>query len=76
MDSFNGDLLYEPWEVYDEGGLAFTTFDSYWAKCTSLPIEPALHLPPWKLVPPKGETTFFTKFSRNFEYWIVTLFDM
>jgi len=55
VESFNGDLLYEPWEVYDEGGLAFTTFDSYWAKCMSLPIELILQLPPWKLVPPKGK---------------------
>lgn len=55
VQSFNGDLLYEPWEVYDEGGIAFTTFDAFWTKCVSLPInEPTLHLPPWKIVPPAG----------------------
>ncbi|URD90488.1 cryptochrome 2 [Musa troglodytarum] len=54
VQSFNGDLLYEPWEIYDESGLAFTTFDAYWSKCMSLPIEPTLLLPPWKLVPLEG----------------------
>lgn len=52
--SFNGDLLYEPWEVYDENGHAFTTFNAYWNKCMSLPIELTSHLPPWRLVPPAG----------------------
>ncbi|KAJ6819365.1 cryptochrome-1 [Iris pallida] len=54
VQGFNGDLLYDPWEVYDETGLAFTTFDAYWAKCLSLPMEPTTFLLPWKLVPPKG----------------------
>lgn len=58
VQSFNGDLLYEPWEVHDEGGLAFTNFDSYWTKCRTLTIEPTLVLPPWKLVPPIGKTSF------------------
>ncbi|KAJ6828757.1 cryptochrome-1 [Iris pallida] len=54
VQGFNGDLLYEPWEVYDETGVAFTTFEAYWAKCMNLPIEPTSLLLPWKLVPPKG----------------------
>ncbi|URE07158.1 cryptochrome 2 [Musa troglodytarum] len=54
VQSFNGDLLYEPWEVYDESGLAFTTFDAYWGKCKSMPNELTLLLPPWKLAPPTG----------------------
>ncbi|MQM06337.1 hypothetical protein Taro_039164 [Colocasia esculenta] len=54
VTTFNGDLLYEPWEVYDEQGLAFTTFDAFWEKCKSLPVEPTFHLPPWRLVPPDG----------------------
>ncbi|WOL09620.1 cryptochrome-1-like [Canna indica] len=53
VQSFNGDLLYEPWEIYDESGHAITTFNSYWAKCMNLPIKPTLLLPPWKLVPPE-----------------------
>ncbi|KAK1289812.1 Cryptochrome-2 [Acorus calamus] len=51
VKSFNGDLLYEPWEVYDEKGNAFTTFDAFWNKCLSLPMEPASVPTPWKLVP-------------------------
>lgn len=60
VQSFNGDLLNEPWEVYDDGGLAFTTFEPYWEKCTRLPIEPTLFLPPWKLVPPTGKASLET----------------
>ncbi|XP_058101660.1 cryptochrome-1 isoform X2 [Magnolia sinica] len=52
VSSFNGDLLYEPWQVYDEKGLAFTTFDAYWNKCMSMTIEPRHLLLPWRLVPP------------------------
>uniref|UniRef100_A0A0D6R760 Photolyase/cryptochrome alpha/beta domain-containing protein n=1 Tax=Araucaria cunninghamii TaxID=56994 RepID=A0A0D6R760_ARACU len=53
VQSFNGDLLYEPWEVYDDNGQAFTTFDSYWRKCLDMPFEPnAPLLPPKRLVPP------------------------
>jgi cryptochrome 2 len=26
VQSFNGDLLYEPWDIYDENGHAFTNF--------------------------------------------------
>ncbi|CAM0945174.1 unnamed protein product [Alopecurus aequalis] len=52
--SFNGDLLYEPWEVYDENGHAFTTFNMYWEKCMGLPIEISPSLAPWRLVPIPG----------------------
>ncbi|KAA3485701.1 cryptochrome-1-like isoform X3 [Gossypium australe] len=34
VESYNGDLLYEPWEIYDEEGRAFSTFVAYWDKCT------------------------------------------
>ncbi|XP_043708189.1 cryptochrome-1-like isoform X2 [Telopea speciosissima] len=54
VQSFNGDLLYEPWEVHDEKGQAFTTFNEYWDKCLHEPFESALLLPPWRLVPPAG----------------------
>ncbi|KAH9315302.1 hypothetical protein KI387_023929, partial [Taxus chinensis] len=54
VQSFNGDLLYEPWEVYDDNGQAFTTFDAYWEKCLSMPVEPeAPLLPPKRLVLPE-----------------------
>ncbi len=31
--SFNGDVLYEPWEVLGEGGRPLTSFDSFWGRC-------------------------------------------
>lgn len=40
VHTFNGDLLYEPWEVYDDNGHAFTTFEAFWRKCLNMPFEP------------------------------------
>ncbi|KAJ1265697.1 hypothetical protein BS78_08G095600 [Paspalum vaginatum] len=54
VQSFNGDLLHEPWEVYDENGLAFTTFDMYWEKCINLTVEISQYLAPVRLVPVPG----------------------
>ncbi|BBN02726.1 deoxyribodipyrimidine photo-lyase [Marchantia polymorpha subsp. ruderalis] len=51
VHTFNGDLLYEPWEVYDDEGQAFTTFDDFWDKCMNMPFEPeAPLLSPRRLV--------------------------
>lgn len=55
VQSYNGELLYEPWEVYDDEGHAFTTFDAFWDKCLHVHNEPASHLPPWRLVPCEGK---------------------
>ncbi|KAK8455475.1 hypothetical protein SEVIR_4G120252v4 [Setaria viridis] len=54
VQSFNGDLLYEPWEVYDENGQAFTTFNMYWEKCMNLPLDISQPLAPVRLVPVPG----------------------
>ncbi|KAK6929783.1 Cryptochrome/DNA photolyase, FAD-binding domain, partial [Dillenia turbinata] len=54
VKSYNADLLYEPWEVYDDKGCAFTTFDAYWDKCLSMQMEPVSHLPPWQLAQAEG----------------------
>ncbi|KAJ6988664.1 cry2-2 [Populus alba x Populus x berolinensis] len=54
VQSYNGDLLYEPWEIYDERGYAFTTFEAYRDKCSHMQMEPVSHLPPWRLVPAAG----------------------
>lgn len=54
VQSYNGDLLYEPWEIYDDEGHAFTTFDAYWGKCLQMQNEPVLHLPPLRLVQAAG----------------------
>ncbi|KAH9317749.1 hypothetical protein KI387_019518, partial [Taxus chinensis] len=53
--TFNGDLLYEAWQVYDENGHAFTRFDAFWEACLNMPFEPeAPLLPPRKLMPSSG----------------------
>ncbi|KAH7441218.1 hypothetical protein KP509_03G029200 [Ceratopteris richardii] len=50
VQSFNGDLLYEPWEVLDEDGKPFTFFERYWHKFLSMPFEPESPLlPPRRL---------------------------
>ncbi|KAJ6903661.1 cry2-2 [Populus alba x Populus x berolinensis] len=54
VQSYNGDLLYEPWEIYDERGYAFTTFEAFRDKCSHMQMEPVSHLPPWRLVPAAG----------------------
>ncbi|KAF8404602.1 hypothetical protein HHK36_009489 [Tetracentron sinense] len=50
--SFNGDLLYEPWEVNDDQGHPFTTFSAFWNRCLSMPYDPAS-----PLLPPKRITS-------------------
>ena len=58
VHSFNGDLLYEPWEVQDEGGKPFSMFESYWEKCLHMPFEPDCPLlPPRQLIPVSGTTS-------------------
>lgn len=54
VQGYNADLLNEPWEIYDEKGYAFTSFDAYWDKCLSMQMTPVSHLPPWLLVPAAG----------------------
>jgi cryptochrome 2 len=54
VQSFNADLLYEPWEVYDVNGIAFTTFNEFWLKCLDLPVDLTSPLPPWRLTPVSG----------------------
>lgn len=55
VQSYNGDLLYEPWEIYDEKGHAFSIFDAYWDKCLHMPVEPVALPPPWRLVLAAGK---------------------
>ncbi|KAH7287431.1 hypothetical protein KP509_32G056000 [Ceratopteris richardii] len=56
VQSFSGDLLYEPWEVLDDNGNPFITFESYWEKCLNMPHEPQPPLlPPRKLVAAPGD---------------------
>lgn len=54
VKSYSGDLLYEPWEIYDENGHAFTTFDRFWQRCLHKQMEPVSLIPPWQLVQAEG----------------------
>ncbi|XP_057531201.1 cryptochrome-1 [Amaranthus tricolor] len=60
VHSYNGDLLYEPWEVYDEKGHAFTTFAPFWEKCLSMQLDPASLPTPWRLFPATGSIKKFS----------------
>jgi deoxyribodipyrimidine photolyase len=56
----NGDLLNEPWEVYDDEGQAFTVFNAYWQKCLNMPSGPeAPLLPPRRLTGPIGGASVY-----------------
>ncbi|KAJ1392204.1 Rossmann-like alpha/beta/alpha sandwich fold, partial [Sesbania bispinosa] len=55
VQSYNGDLLYEPSEVYGENGHAFTTFDPFWKRCLNMQMEAVSLIPPWKLIPAEGK---------------------
>lgn len=55
VQSFNADLVFEPWEVYDEAGHAFTTFNSFWEECLRLPPLPEVAAAPRSLTPATGD---------------------
>lgn len=54
VQSYNGDLLYEPWEVYDKSGHAFTTFDPFWQRCLHMQAKAVSLIPAWQLIPAEG----------------------
>ncbi|GAA0163749.1 DNA photolyase [Lithospermum erythrorhizon] len=54
VKTYNGDLLYEPWEIYDDEGHAITEFETYWKKFLSMQKEPVIHFPPLQIVPAQG----------------------
>ncbi|XP_073282652.1 cryptochrome-1-like [Primulina huaijiensis] len=55
VQSYNGELLHEPWEVYGDNGNAFTTFDAYFDECLKLQTGSVTQLPPCCLVPATGK---------------------
>ncbi len=67
VHSWNGNLLNEPWEVYDHKGQAFTTFDAYWEKCLHMPYEPEAPLLPPRQLRGLKCTPFLGVFS-DFEF--------
>ena len=54
-ETFNADLLYEPWEVFHADGAAFTSFDAFWLKAMSMLYEPDLPCLSPKGLPPVPE---------------------
>ena len=49
VQSFNADLLYEPWEVLDDDGCPFTMFAPFWNRCLCMPDPAAPLLPPKRI---------------------------
>ncbi|KAF0906478.1 hypothetical protein E2562_011470 [Oryza meyeriana var. granulata] len=49
VQSFNADLLYEPWEVVDGDGCPFTMFAPFWNRCLCMPDPAAPLLPPKRI---------------------------
>jgi len=52
VHTYNADLLFEPWNVLGDDGLAFNTYDAFWAKCLSSGPPPSPLAAPERLVPP------------------------
>ena len=42
VHTYNADLLFEPWNVLGDDGLAFNTYDAFWAKCLSSGPPPSV----------------------------------
>lgn len=58
VQSYNGDLLYEPWEIFDESGHAFTTFDPFWNTCLHMQMKTYSPIPPCQLILAQGTTSY------------------
>ncbi|PWA56314.1 cryptochrome 2 [Artemisia annua] len=54
VQTYNADLLFEPWEVYNDDGYAFTNFNAYWDKCLNMQKDPIIRLPPSRLLQATG----------------------
>jgi cryptochrome 1 len=49
VQSFNADLMYEPWEVLDEDRRPFTMFAPFWNRCLCMPDPATPQLPPKRI---------------------------
>ena len=65
VQSYNGDLLFEPWEVYDDRGHAFTTFGPFWNRCLHMQMKAISLIPSWQLVQAEGMSTLLWLFLAN-----------
>ncbi|KAK9819946.1 hypothetical protein WJX72_004261 [[Myrmecia] bisecta] len=50
--SFNADVLYEPWEVLADSGQPFTSFEGFWGRAMNMPYPPPVPLPVPARLPP------------------------
>ncbi|CAK0781020.1 hypothetical protein CVIRNUC_005258 [Coccomyxa viridis] len=53
--SFNGDVLYEPWEVLAESARPFTSFATFWSRVQKMPYPPPIPLPVPTAVQPRPD---------------------
>eukprot|EP00775_Hariotina_reticulata_P005124 gene5124-5364_t len=67
--SFNADLLYEPWDVMDSAGQAFTTFQEYWNRVLALPQPPAFPVPPPAIMP-KVDTSLHSECLQLMDFFV------
>lgn len=52
--SFNGSLLFEPWEVETGSGGAFKVYSPFWRACLKMPVAVPLSAPTVELAPIAG----------------------
>ncbi|MEQ8826060.1 MAG: deoxyribodipyrimidine photo-lyase [Filomicrobium sp.] len=52
--SFNGSLLFEPWEVETQGGLPYKVYSAFWRACLKLSIAAPVSMPTVTLESPDG----------------------
>ncbi|KAK2453920.1 cryptochrome-1 [Trifolium repens] len=55
VQSYNGDLLHEPWDIYDESGHAYTTFDHFWNRFLQMQMKTYSLIPPCQLILAQGK---------------------
>ena len=54
VESFNGNLLYEPWTIRNAGGQPFQVFTAFWRACSNQAVAPLAEGAPRRL-PAPGE---------------------
>ena len=53
-ESFNGSLLFEPWNVSNQAGQPFRVFTAFWRACLSRPVAPPAKDAPKRLPSPES----------------------
>ncbi|GLI62187.1 hypothetical protein VaNZ11_004772, partial [Volvox africanus] len=50
--TFNGDMLYEPWEILDSNKQPYSTFDDFWNSVRAMPVPPPFPVAAPAVMPP------------------------